>query len=63
MLKKKILGKNVVVIINGKYVDVFWGNDGWNPHCRFLKTKDILHHTGGVRPPIEVMSIVVKEVF
>lgn len=62
-MAKKKLGKDVVVIINGKYIDVFWGKDGWTPHARFTKTKDILHHTGGNHPPIEVMDIVVKEIF
>ena len=62
----KNLGSDVVVIHKGHIVDVFWGNDGWEPHARFLIRNTskgrFLTQCAGSAVPSTVFSTVSKKV-
>lgn len=60
------LNNDVVVIKANHVVDVFFGNNGWEPHARFLQRKTpkgtFLTQVTGVKVPPSVFNQVLSKV-
>lgn len=60
------LGNDVVVIKANHVVDVFFGNNGWEPHARFITRKTekgtFLTQVNGGKVPSHVFNQVLQKV-
>lgn len=60
------LGKDIVTIRHGHFVDVWWGRDGWTPHASMSiqrgRNGKYLEQVSGDLIPKSVLSTVHKNV-
>ena len=60
------LGQDIVVLRTNHVIDAFWGNNGWNPHARFVLRNTpkgkFLSQTSGETVPSPVFKAILKSV-
>lgn len=54
-----------IIPVNKTLVDIFWGNEGWEPHTRIRLSRNAdkstsLGHVSGSRLPFKVRSQVIR---
>lgn len=63
---KKVLGENIVIMKVGHFIDVFYGNDGFNDHARFVGKKTpkgiFITQLTGERIPTDVYKNILSKV-